>query len=329
MNIAKNLSRCIHTQRAPFAAFVLFTCATLGMTYCATTPIDAFLKKQAPGYRSLTPVSARDLRGTHLVDPKKMDPATNRCFRGELDEQAYASFSEYRQDYSGGFEAGGELARDFGPALGLGSIGVGGGRTFNGTIVLGDVEEYRMHNVYFDASGVCAQTDDLLAELRTGEKTFTVLTRALKAGRISATSADGSHLNLQLAVTEFGGKLERSAQDAQTWSGAHIFFAALPQMVRVTLQETKQEVGMRQELRLGRCSASLQAYSVVKKTWNGSINCEGGENFSFRDHPDREWAGAGLPQGGTSYGVKFRASDARPGLFAAHLIQWTAHEVED
>lgn len=296
-------------------------------SHCATTPIQAFLEKQAPGYRSLEPVSSKDPRGTHLVETSAMTPATNRCFRGELDQQAYSSFSEYTQTYSGGFEAGTELARDFGGALGA-SVSAGAGRTFNGTIAMGKIEEFRMNNVYFDPSSVCAQTDEALAEIRSGDATFTVLTRALKAGTIGASSTDGSHISLSLAVTEFGGRLDQSAQDTQSWKGVQIFFAALPQEYRVGVNQIQQEVGQGQEIKLGRCSASIQAYSPVQKRWNGSINCEGGENFPIRRQAVREWTGAGLPQGGVSYSVKFTPVQHKVGVFAAHLIQWTALEID-
>ncbi|MEQ9366623.1 MAG: hypothetical protein RIF32_20455 [Leptospirales bacterium] len=297
--------------------------------HCATTPIQKFLNAQAPGYRSLQPVSSKDLRGTHLVDADSMNPATNRCFRGELDEEVYASFSDYTRTYSGGFTAGTNLARDFGGALGAAGAAVEGRRTFNGAITLSAIEEYHLKNVFFDPSSVCAQDDQSFAILRSGEAMYTVVTRALKAGAVSASSADRSHLNLKLAVSEFGGKLEKSEEDAQSWRGVNLFFAALPQMYRVAVKEVQQEVGQGQEMTLGRCSAAVSAYSPVRKVWNGSINCQGGENFIFRNQPVRQWAGAGLSQGGVSYGVKFAPLASKPGVFAAHLIQWTAIETND
>jgi hypothetical protein len=306
------------------AAFVCFAAA-----HCATTPLQEFLHAQAPEYRALQPVSSKDLRGAHLIDIDSMNPATNRCFRGELDRQTYASFREYTQSYSGGFAAGTELARDFGGLLGAGEIAAEAGRTFNGAITLGEVEEHRLNNVFFDPSSVCAQDESSFERLQKGDARFTVVTRALRAGTIRVSSEDASHLNLQLAVTEVGGKLQRSTQDERSWSGVELFFAALPQTYRVKVKEIKQEVGQRQEIKLGRCAATLLAYSPVRRVWNGSLNCEGGENFAFRNQPEREWAGAGLPQGGVSYGVKFSPVRTKPGVFAAHLIQWTAIETGD
>lgn len=319
------------TRPLLFAGRALVALTLLGLPgmHCASSPVQEFLNAQAPGYRALQPVSAKDLRGFHLVDPDSMDPATNRCFRGERDAQAYASFSDYTQSYSGGFAVGSELARDFGPAVGAGGAQIEAGKSFNGAITLARIEEYRLQALYFDPASVCAQDSRSLQRIRSGEATYPVITRMLKAGEVRASSADGSHLNLKLAVAQFGGKLERLSQDTQSWNGAELFFAAAPEMYRVTFKEIRREVGQRETIELGRCSASLLAYSPIRKIWNGSLNCQGGESFSFRNQAAREWATAAPGQGGVSYGLQFTPILAKPGLFAAHLIQWTVIAVDD
>ncbi|MCR9143660.1 MAG: hypothetical protein NXI24_15535 [bacterium] len=310
----------------PFLLPALLSAAAL---HCATTPMQEFLVAQAPGYQALQPVTSADLRGFHLSDPKPMTFATNRCFRGELESEAHASFSEYTQSYSGGFAAGTEIARDFGGALGAGSVAVGAGRTFNGAITLGEVQEYRMRSVFFDSGSSCGQDAQILEALRRGDARFSVVTRALKAGSLRANSADGSHLNLELAVTEFGGKLERSSEDARSWRGVNLFFAVLPQEYRIAVKETVAEVGPNIETKPGDCGARLTAYDPIGKKWNGSINCGSGKNLAIRKQPIANWVGLNIEQGGVSYSLRYTPSRNKPGVFTAHLIRWTTIEAND
>ena len=308
--------------------FAIYTGALLFTAACTTLPMNKFLKERAPGFRQLAPVSAQELRGTYLVDPDEMIPATNRCFLGELRAGA-ASFQTYTHGYSGGLAAGTALARDFGPALGVGGVEVSGGRTFNGSITLGKVSIHGMENVYFDPSGVCVQNDAGLAELRAGNKTYTVLTSLLHAEEISAASTDGSHLNLNLNFSEFGGKLKQESANSREWTGAKIYFAALPQMYRINVKEARKELAIGGELEVGQCAATLEAYSPPRKTWNATISCVGGENFRLRDKSSTDWAGIALPQGGVSYSLRVSAVPDQIGVFRVQMIQWTAVEVHD
>lgn len=332
MICAPSVRRAGHAKRARVLATIAKTIAlaaiAVSLSACATTPLAELLVRAAPSFAPLEPISSRDLRGRHLSRPgESMQVAPELCFRGVPAAESFASFQEYAHSYAEGYSVGGELARDFGDAIGLAAgIAAEGGQTFRGTIALQNIEEFALQSLYFDPSSVCAQANNAKAGFPEKGRSFHVVTRMLKADQIRATSADGSHLRLALQLTEFGGKLARETQSESVWSGAQIFFAAAAQRMRVQLRESQATGGLRKPIALneaGGCALTLQAYSPVRRVWNGVFDCPGGERFTIRNQAANRWASVALKQGGVSFGIKTGPAAGQPGLFEVHLQRWT------
>ncbi len=313
-------------------AAVLAGVTALTLSACATTPLGEFLDRAAPDFAAVEPISSRDLRGRHLSHPgDSLQGAPELCFRGVPAAESFASFQEYAHSYAEGYTVGGELARDFGGAIGLtAGTAAEGGQTFRGTIALQNIEEFALQSLYFDPSSVCAQApNNTKAENLEEGRRVHVVTRMLKAEKMRATSADGSHLQLALKLTEFGGKLARESKSESVWSGAQIFFAAAAQRMRVQLRESQATGGLRQPIAFeaaGGCALTLHAYSPVRRVWNGVFDCPGGERFTVRNQAANSWAPIALKQGGVSFGIKTGPAAGQPGLFSVHLQRWTGME---
>ncbi len=309
-------------MKAKHLAFVL---AMLSLVGCRSSQIELYLKDNAPGYRPMLPPTAKDVRGLHLSNESEAKLETNRCFDGRRDDRGYAGQSVYEHSFDESYGGGAALARDFGPMFGLGEAEAGAALKFTGTLALKDIREYWMQNVFFDPAGSCAQGQ---RELFAGEGVeYVVITRMLRAGSVSVTSTDGTHVDLSLAVTEFEGKLKASTENSKTWGGAEIHFAFLPQRYNITLQDTHREVRTGTGLELGGCVFSLRGFDPGGDLWTGRLSCEDGRNYDVHRQAADSIAAIRTLQGGVSFGIRARRVEGKPGLYAVDIARWTARAV--
>lgn len=279
------------------------------------------MRDMAPGYVEKAPAQGKSELGGRLVSS---DPSvrTIDCYDGELSTSA-PSWSLNTLTYDDSASA--KLEGDFGTTL---KAEAGGSAAREVTVTLEDIEISQLTSLYFKPASACATREDLRrAYMTEGGRTDRVVTRALRAGKITLNASSKQSAGLTINTEEIGqgasvtGDVNLSSGLVAT--GVNLYFAHRPERVSTTGREQMCESGLGGgACEVGPCGFILEAAAKDDASgrwmWSGSLSCQDGKAYALGAQMSA-WSGQRTDQG-ISYSVQ--VTHPRPGLFAVRVVRW-------
>lgn len=259
---------------------------------CAT-PLAKVVKADAPGFRIKAPARGDHELGRHVEDGQAVPQI---CFVGTRKSEGFGSWSAREFEYDAALSA--QVTADFGKTLKpTSSAGV----NRRVAVTLDSVRVVAIDDLY--ATG-CAQLTGANSDF---DESFSVVTQALSAGRITLAQEDGVELELKLDTKVVGGTVDVDTQQRDAWVGANLYFADLLQRFKVTRLRESARLGVGGTVDIGSCGFTL--LQVDRQSWKGRASCQ--------NIPDTAQLGGGVGDFGHarfSGGIAITVRITNPGL---------------